>query len=185
MDNFNYIIQWNLNGIKSRIGVGELQRLITNYNPICLCLQHIGEQDTNIKNYKLVSQSIKNTTELGTAIYVRNDITVDHIAVQTSEFQYSATVLQLSATNKFTLCNIYNQPIFNYNFENLKNILNNLPRPYLLLGDFNVHSPLWEEDCITADVPGKKVELILCYKVFCNRKHRDTCEFGISLFFLI
>ena len=155
------IIQWNLNGIRTRKKSGELQRLIAEYDPVCLCLQHIGDYDTTINNYKLVSQSIKTTTELGTAIYVRNNITVDNIIIQSSECQYSATTIHLSKNNKFSICNIYNQPSFNYNLENIRNIITNLPEPYILMGDFNAHSPIWDENCLEADNPGRKIELLM------------------------
>ena len=156
MEEKNYILQWNLNGIKARMKVGELQRLIRNYNPICICLQHLGEYNVNIQNYKLISQSIKTTTELGTAIYIRNNITADTIVTQNSEFQHSVTKIYINKNLKFTLCNVYNQPTFSYNFENLKNVLNTLPKPILLLGDLNADNPIWDETCPSPDASGKK-----------------------------
>ena len=161
MEQKNYILQWNLNGIRARLRTGELQRIINDYHPICICLQHIGDYDVNLQNYKLMSQSIRNTTELGTAIYVRNDILCENIVVQNSEFQYSATQICADKNFKFIVCNAYNQPIFNYNFQRLKEILENLPKPILLVGDFNAHNPMWDEMCTNPDVPGRKLEEIM------------------------
>ena len=67
-----YIIQWNVNGIESRIKTGELKRIITKYSPMCLCLQHMGKSDVTINNYKLAKQSTNTQGEMGTAIYVHN-----------------------------------------------------------------------------------------------------------------
>ena len=153
-----YIIQWNLNGIKTRSKLGELQRLLKDYEPMCLCIQHIGEYDTNIKNYQLVSQSIKTQNELGTAIYIHNKTTFENLPVQSSYMQQSATVIHLENNKKLTICNMYNQPLYNYNVSNIKDIINNLPQPILLVGDFNAHSPLWDDNCREADTPGKKIE---------------------------
>ena len=113
MNATTYIVQWNVNGLESRLRLGEVECLIVKYNPMCLCLQHIGDYDTNISNYKLVSQSIKTTTELGSAIYVRKNITADPIVIQNSIFQHYATTINISKNYKFTICNVYNQPIFN------------------------------------------------------------------------
>ena len=161
MNKLTYILQWNLNGIKTRQRLGELQRLLTNYEPVCICLQHIGHYDTNIKNYQLASQSLKTNDELGTAIYVHNRVIFDKIQITNSELQHSATTIHLENNKKITICNIYNQPLYNYNITNIKNILTPLTEPILLLGDFNAHSPLWDENCSEADEPGRKVEEII------------------------
>ena len=161
MNNPPYIIQWNLNGIKTRQRLGELQRLLTNYEPICLCLQHMDQYDTVIKNYTIASQSMATNGELGTAIYVRNNITFENIQIQNSNLQYSATKLYLGNGKKLSVCNIYNQPHYNYNITTVKTILATLTQPILLVGDFNAHSPLWDENCSEADEPGEKVEELL------------------------
>ena len=96
MNKNTYILQWNVNGMKTRLRLGEIQRLIHEYEPVCICVQHIGQYDTNLTNYQLASQSIKTQEELGTAIYVHNKITYDNIQVQSSELQYSATTKQNS-----------------------------------------------------------------------------------------
>ena len=161
MNNQPYIIQWNLNGLKTRLRLGELQRLLINYEPVCLCLQHIGQYDTAIKNYTLASQSIKTNDELGTAIYVRNNITFEKIQILNSDMQYSATKLYLGNGKKLTVCNMYNQPFYHYNLTTIKTILTTLTQPVLLVGDFNAHNPLWDENCNDADEPGRKIEELL------------------------
>ena len=156
-----YIIQWNCNGITSRIQMGELQRLIKDYNPICLCLQHLGKYNTTIKNYQLASQSLAANDELGTGIYVHNDIVFDQVNITNSNFQYSAVTLRLPSGTKYTVCNMYNQPIFRYNFNDLKRIINSMPKPMLLVGDLNAHNPLWDDNCREPDNAGTKFEEIL------------------------
>ena len=156
-----YIIQWNLNGISTRIRLGELQRLIKNFEPMCICLQHLGQYNTKINNYQLASESIKTDNELGTAIYVHNKITFEKIAIQNGLLQHSATQIHLGNRKKLTICNIYNQPNYNYNISEIKNVLTSLAQPILLLGDFNAHSPAWDENYTEADGPGKKIEDLL------------------------
>ena len=144
--------------MKTRLRLGEIQRIISNYNPLCLCLQHMGTSNLNIKNYQLASQSVGNNNELGTAIYVHNEVIFDKIDVTNSEFQYTATTLKPTNGTTFTILNVYNQPLFHYNFNNLKRIINSLPKPILLMGDLNAHNPMWDESCTNADEAGKKIE---------------------------
>ena len=154
----NTIIQWNCNGVASRINQGELQRLIADHNPMCLCIQHLGKYNTNIKNYTLASQSIHSTNELGTAIYIHNDVMYDQTVVTSSQCQYTATTLNLGTKSNITICNFYNQPKFNYNLKDLKPIITSLPKPLLLVGDTNAHSPMWDESCTAADNAGQILE---------------------------
>ena len=156
-----HILQWNLNGIKTRLRLGEIQRVLNDHEPMCICLQHLGQYDTNLKNYQLVSQSIKTNDELGTAIYVHKEATYESIQVQNAVLQHSITQIYLGNRRKITILNIYNQPIYNYNITHLRNILTTLPQPILLVGDFNAHSPMWDENCAEPDGPGRKVEELM------------------------
>ena len=65
-----YIIHWNANGLRTKVCLGEFQRLLQEYVPMCICVQHVGQFDSNIRNYELVSQSHNTNNELGTSIYV-------------------------------------------------------------------------------------------------------------------
>ena len=103
--------------------MGELQRLITMYEPICICLQHVGTEDLKIKDYQLVSKNQCTDNELGTAIYIHYSITHDNLPVNSPQLQYSSTTLCIAGKEKINICNIYNQPQFNYNFEDLNRII--------------------------------------------------------------
>ncbi|KAG5865406.1 hypothetical protein JTB14_013578 [Gonioctena quinquepunctata] len=43
---------------------------------------------------------------------------------------------------EFTICNIY-LPDANWNIADLINIADQLPPPYVIVGDFNAHNPIW------------------------------------------
>ena len=55
--------------------MGEIQRLLKQYEPLAICLQHTNETIPKIGNYNLAAHSIPNVNTLGTAIYVNNRIT--------------------------------------------------------------------------------------------------------------
>ena len=153
-------MQWNINGLKTRIRLGEIQRLLKLYEPIAICLQHTNETIPTIGNYTLASHSVPSINELGTAIYVNNKITYDNILINNPEFQLSGIKLHLNS-NTFNLYNIYNQPSCNYELQNLPQILPNTREDFLLVGDFNAHNPLWDAFCNEADADGNKIEQMI------------------------
>ena len=156
-----YIVQWNVNGLETRIRIGEIERLITKYNPMCLCLQHLGKFDQNIKNYKIASQSNNNQGELGTAIYVHNSITYEDLQINNQNFQHSSIQLHVPGKGKVNIINFYNQPNFNYNIKELIKIINETQAPKLIVGDINRHSPIWDSRVNFPDADARKIEEML------------------------
>ena len=54
----------------------------------------------------------------------------------------------------------------NFTLNQLKKIENQLPKPFIILGDFNAHSPLWE-NIISPDSKGKIIEDFLLQTDLC------------------
>ncbi|KAG5878159.1 hypothetical protein JTB14_036047 [Gonioctena quinquepunctata] len=57
-----------------------------------------------------------------------------------------------------SLCDIY-LPDSNWTVEDLRNIINQLPQPFLIMGDLNAHNPIWGSERL--DASGRKVEKFL------------------------
>ena len=49
----------------------------------------------------------------------------------------------MSAKKTLTVCNVYLPPSLDINFSNLEHLIQQLPAPFVLVVDFNAHSPLW------------------------------------------
>ena len=96
------IIQWNANGLELRKKCGELERLLTNHTPMCVCIQHTGNV-TNIKNYKLASESTRANGELGTSIFVHNSITYENLDLNEHHFQPSSITLYVPGKGKIKI----------------------------------------------------------------------------------
>ena len=62
----------------------------------------------------------------------------------------------MSAKKTLTVCNVYFPPSLDVNFSDLEHLLELLPAPFVLLGDVNVHSPLWGN--VRQDSRGQMVE---------------------------
>ena len=138
--------------------LGEIQRLLKEYEPIAVCLQHVNDRISQIGNYFLASSSVPSEGALGTAIYVHHKVLYDNITFQTGEMQVSALRLYLNKNYYFNLYNLYNQPNCHYNLQHLDNVLNNVRDDFLLVGDFNAHSPVWDIHLSEADNNGVHVE---------------------------
>ena len=49
----------------------------------------------------------------------------------------------MSAKKTLTVCNLYLPPSLDVNFSDLEHLVKQLPAPFVIVGDFNAHSPLW------------------------------------------
>ena len=104
-----------------------------------------------------MSSSVPQDGNLGTAIYINNKVFHDKITINNADLQISAVKLQLEKNSTFTIYNIYNQPNKNYDLSNLSRLLD-LQNPVLIVGDFNAHSPIWDENCASSDHKGNMIE---------------------------
>lgn len=92
----------------------------------------------------------------GTSIYVRDTYYTEVIDVTSS---LEVTAVSVWCPNRLTICNVYIPPDRAIVEEDLTDLLSQLPPPYLLLGDFNAHHPLWGSE--KASPAGKIIEKIL------------------------
>lgn len=136
------IIQWNLNGFYCRLEY--LQQLIKEHQPEILCIQETNFKDEHIgkiKNYRAYAKNrVTNHASGGVATFIKSNIFSQEINI-TSNLEVIATKITSSRT--FCVCNIYipnSQPL---DEQEILHIIEQLPEPFILVGDFNSHSPLW------------------------------------------
>ena len=70
-----------------------------------------------------------------------------------------AMALRINIGKPITLCNIYITPEERINCQQILNLIAQLPRPFILFGDFNARSPVWGDT--TANIHGEVIEDIL------------------------
>lgn len=160
MNNKKYhIIQWNPNGFYSKID--EIKLLVNKFSPIALC-----NQETNFSNNKTVhlnnyTNYIKNRNHAGrasggVAIFVNNQFSSEEILITTN---LEVVAVKITAKSKVTICNIYIPNSRDFNSTDIQNIINQLPTPFIILGDFNSHNILW--GCNDTDHRGTTIKSIL------------------------
>ena len=158
MKNIN-IIQWNINSfIKKR---PDLQLIIQKYSPMCISLQETNLKNNfipNIKNYNIFYTNRQNCIRAsgGVASLIHIDYPCEQIPIHSN---LEVIAVQITLESKISICNIYIPNQTSFNTFDIDNIIKQLPKPFILLGDFNSHSEYWGSDI--TDARGKSIEKIL------------------------
>ena len=143
MDFKHKIIQWNCRGLKPNYN--EVSLLISEYNPSVFCFQETFlKRDDNISLRGFNVYNYVHTDCLrpsgGASIFVKSSFPQRKIDLQT---ELQATAVSVTLDREITICSVYIPPSFSLNSQHLDNLLQQLPSPYILLGDFNGHNILW------------------------------------------
>ena len=156
------ILSWNCRGISNK--KQELMILINELLPYC-----IGIQETKLKasldfcltkyNFEHKVQNIVDgeNAKGGVGIFVRRDVPYLLVNLNTD---LQAIAVQVNLHRKFTFCSIYISPTEERPTQvELQNLINQLPAPFILMGDMNAHNTLWYDNKI--DREGQIIENII------------------------
>lgn len=152
------LIQWNLASYRSKFA--ELKLLLRDFSPSCVCLQETLLRDLPgipPSHYSLVQSRVTRPDghERGAAILVHKSFNFQHFPLNTT-LQAVAVTLRLSKA--YTICSLY-LPHVPVSYQELHNLIQQLPRPFVLMGDFNARSPDWGDACTNGK--GRLVERLL------------------------
>lgn len=155
------IIQWNANGLYAHLP--ELQQMISKFSPYYVCIQESRlNTSTNfhLKNFTIYRRD-RGKAQIasgGVATLVHNSIHAEQIILNT-EIEAVAVTTVVPNMYKITLCNIYLPPNYNFTNDQIDSLIQQLPRPFILLGDFNSHNTIWGSN--STNTRGRKIESIL------------------------
>ncbi|GBM62976.1 hypothetical protein AVEN_147232-1, partial [Araneus ventricosus] len=76
-----------------------------------------------------------------------------------------AVAVQVYTRTLVTVCNIYLPPHAVINQQELNNLVDQLPKPFILLGDFNGHSTLWSSG--STNSRGRQIEKFISDNCLC------------------
>jgi len=93
----------------------------------------------------------------GGAIYVKTFFPSKQINLKT-HLEAIAISIQLNEIN-FNVCNLYLPNQTKIELSNIENIIKQLPKPFIILGDFNAHCTMWGSE--KTDNRGKIIEKLL------------------------
>lgn len=154
------ILQWNCRGY--RRNYNDLSTLIANHQPACICLQESLLGDTHPrppKQYTIESHNPANLHHPGNGLVtlIHRDYAINRLNLNTP-LQALTTRIQFKH-QLITVCNLYIHPNEALSQADLQNLINQLPPPFLVLGDFNAKHPAWGGD--NTNQHGRIVEQIL------------------------
>ena len=129
MDTKN-LVQWNISGVKSNFEELKLLLHKTDVRIVALQDSKLGEEQFSLQAYILY---------LGEAAILISQRVVHTELTLNSLLHATAATVTLNKT--FTICSIYLTPSENISKPILEKLIDQLSRPFLLVGDFNAHSP--------------------------------------------
>ena len=159
------IIQWNCRGLKANYN--EILILTTLLSPTVFCLQETFLKNTdniNFKNYSLYNHIATENQKAsgGSSIIVKSNVPHRQIDINSN---LQAVAVNVTLSKSITICSLYLPPHCKFSKHDLENLINQLPRPYLLLGDSNSHSKLW--GCLDTNDKGEIIENFIAENDLC------------------
>ena len=155
-NNNSSIFSWNCRGLKNKKSF--LEKLTWEHRPLVIAMQELklkkGQQfNTHISNYTYIDErlEINGTAQGGVGFYIHKDITYHKIPIKNTKFQ--AIAIHAYLHKRVTICNIYIHKNVNFTQADLEQLTKQLPKPFILTGDFNCHHALWHDN--NTDTQGK------------------------------
>lgn len=154
----NSLLQWNCRGLKTNRE--ELKLLINEYKPLCICLQETmlkTNDKIQLNNFSLERKDqTGNRAHGGVAIFINNHTPYTAINLQTN---LQAVAVRLKLHKLITVCSVYLPPKDALDSLELEELISQLPKPYLIVGDFNCHNTLW--GCNSTTPKGRTLERVI------------------------
>lgn len=140
------ICHWNIRGFRSNYH--HLKTLLVDTQAVVMCLQETKLPQNHRLDYPrgftMFSKSgphADNTVDHGgVCTLVKNNVAHHPIQLQT---ELQAVAVRCHLDQLYTICNIYLPPNTAISLEDLEDLLEQLPAPYMIIGDFNARHPIW------------------------------------------
>ena len=128
-----------------------------------MCLQETKLVDHHFNpgfDYKFYASQppVSDRAKGGTTILVNQCLQHSLVNINTGLQAVAVRIL----FNKFiTVCSLYLPPDNNFSQQDLQDLIDQLPSPFLLLGDVNAHNTIWDSGINNADSKGRIIEDLL------------------------
>lgn len=147
------ILQWNVNGFHRRLE--NIQRILNDIDPLCICIQETNFKNNycaKLKNYIHFFKNRSNSSIAsgGVATYVKSHTLPKEVDIISP---LEVIAIRIEYPLAITICNVYLPNSCPLSENDLNNLKNQLPTPFVLLGDFNSHHFYWGSD--HCDLRGK------------------------------
>ncbi|GFX38829.1 probable RNA-directed DNA polymerase from transposon X-element [Trichonephila clavipes] len=156
--------------------IDDVKDIIRQYHPVCVALQETFLKSchtTKIRRYGCVRKDTEGPSVSGgvcifTSLYVPSSALPLHTSLQ-------AVAVRIHSTSLITVCCLYLPPNTVIHQHDLNNLVDQLPAPFIILGDFNGHSTLWGS--ATTNPRGRQIEQMLSDHCLCLLNHEEPTYF--------
>ncbi|GFS64770.1 putative RNA-directed DNA polymerase from transposon X-element [Trichonephila clavipes] len=152
---------------------------IRQYHPVCVALQETFLKSchtTKIRRYGCVRKDTEGpSVSAGVCIFTSLDVPSSALPLHTS---LQAVAVRIHSTSLITVCCLYLPPNTVIHQHDLNNLVDQLPAPFIILGDFNGHSTLWGS--AKTNPRGRQIEQVLSDHCLCLLNHEEPTYFHES-----
>ncbi|GFY12027.1 putative RNA-directed DNA polymerase from transposon X-element [Trichonephila clavipes] len=128
---------------------------------------------TKIRRYGCVRKDTEGSfVSGGVCIFTSHDVPSSALPLHTS---LQAVAVRIHSTSLITVCYLYLPPNAVVHQQDLKNLVDQLPAPFVILGDFNGHSTLWGS--VKTNPRGRQIEQVLSDHCLCLLNHEEPTYF--------
>ena len=136
------IIQWNVRGFQANFE--ELALLSRKYKPAVFGLQETFLTSSKTPTFSgfniLTKNSLNDRATGGVALLINKSYLFSEVHLNTP---LQAVAARVTLNKVVNFCRIYLPPSDHVAKTDLINLIEQLPSPFVLLGNFNGHSPVW------------------------------------------
>lgn len=149
-------LHWNCRGLLHNLS--DIKDILATLSPVALCLQetNLGPKHQNIlKNYQVFRHDREQASRLsgGVAIIVKSGVPARDHKLKT---RIEAVAAIIHTFKTITVCSVYLEPHLKITIYDLEHLIEQLPEPFLVVGDFNAHSNFWGSE--KTDTRGQIIE---------------------------
>ena len=153
--------------------------LLAKLNPSLICLQETFLKENKLRykgyqSYNYIHQAGLKASG-GVSILIKNNIPQSRIDLKTD---LQAVAVKATLHRALSICSIYIPPNEQINEKMIEELIRQLPKPFVLLGDFNSHSTLW--GCKDTDKKGKQIENILNRNNLCLYNTKEPTHINLT-----
>ena len=136
------IIQWNMQGFQANFE--ELAVLLRRYKPAVFGLQETFLTSSKTPSFSgfniLTKNSLHDRATGGVALLINKSYLFSEVHLNTP---LQAVAVRVMLNKVITFCSVYLPPSDHIPKTDLINLIEQLPSPFVLLGNFNGYSPVW------------------------------------------
>ncbi|GBM13026.1 hypothetical protein AVEN_101886-1 [Araneus ventricosus] len=170
-------ISWNCRGFHNKLY--QIKDFINKFHPVCIVFQETyfkpGDEE-KIKRHSLVRRDCNSgRASGGVALLVSHDHPSSIIPLHTN---LQAVAVLIAVPRLVTVCSLYLPPNAAIDRHDLDRLVTELPTPFIIIGDFNGHNPIWGSKNVNSR--GRQIEEFISDHSLCLLNNGEHTHFHLG-----